>query len=98
MSTFQEELKSLRSQINDVDDELLKILARRVEISTAIGRLKHANGLAIVDAIRETEMIAERATTGALLNLPEAWITDLFRTILDGCVEISQQRFDFATE
>ena len=64
MSTFQQELQALRTEIDDVDHELLQILKRRVEISTAIGRLKLANGRGIVDAAREGEMVAARALAG----------------------------------
>jgi chorismate mutase len=94
MSTFQENLKSLRSQIDDVDDKFLEILARRVEISIAIARLKRVHDLPILDTTRESQMIAERVSAGTPLNLPDDWISELFKIILEGCRTISCQRLD----
>ena len=98
MSTFQQELQALRTEIDDVDHELLQILKRRVEISTAIGRLKLANGRGIVDAAREGEMVAARALAGTSIGLPEDWTSELFKTLLKGCVAISHERLSAVAE
>ena len=98
MSTFQQDLQALRAQIDDVDHELLQSLKRRAEISTAIGRLKLENGRGIVDAAREDEMVAARASAGCSLGLPEDWTSDLFKTVLKGCVAISHERLGAVAE
>ncbi|WP_397392741.1 chorismate mutase [Polynucleobacter sp.] len=94
MTIYKQELELLRSQIDDVDSDLLKTLRRRAEISTAISHLKLANGKAIIDPIRESEMVLVRASEGMSLGLPEAWVSDLFKAILKGCVEISCARLE----
>lgn len=92
MITFQQELELLRTQIDDIDLDLLQILRRRVEISTAISHLKLINGKAIVDSTRESEMVRARASKGLSLGLPEDWVSELFNAILKGCVAISRDR------
>ena len=92
MTAFQKELKFLRSQIDDVDSKLLELLARRVEISSAIAQLKVTNGLPIHEPAREAEIIAGRVSTVKPLKLPEDWLSELFKIILRGCRTISHQR------
>jgi len=50
------ELNLLRNQIQDVDDELVHLLERRMRLSQAIGRYKAANELPIYDPIREAKL------------------------------------------
>jgi monofunctional chorismate mutase len=95
---FQEELESLRAHIDAIDNELLNALARRVEVSTAIGRLKLANGLTVLDATREIKMIGERGAAAANLNLPQNWVMNLFREIVSECRAISRERLAVSGE
>ena len=55
-------------------------------------------GRGIVDAAREDEMVAARASAGCSLGLPEDWTSDLFKTVLKGCVAISHERLGAVAE
>lgn len=79
------ELKELRAQIDAIDDELLALLVRRLEIAREVGALKAARGLPVRDAAREAELLnrmemaappesraAVRALFGNLLALSRA--------------------------
>lgn len=51
------ELSHLRKEIDEVDDVLIELLKKRIEISKKIGRIKKNNGLEIYDSKRESEII-----------------------------------------
>ena len=51
------ELKEIRNQIDRVDDMLLTSFASRMRLSAQIAEYKKENGLPVLDAEREKEMI-----------------------------------------
>ncbi|HHX83668.1 MAG TPA: chorismate mutase, partial [Pseudomonadaceae bacterium] len=50
-------LLQLRDSIDQIDDELLAVLARRFEITARVGQLKAEHGLDSVDPVREQEKL-----------------------------------------
>lgn len=91
---FGHELAQLRREIDAIDAQLMMVLARRSNVSSAIGRLKHTQGLPIYDADREQALINERASQGVQSGLPQRWTADLFGLILAGCRSISSVQLD----
>lgn len=51
------ELKDIRSTIDQIDDELLKLFVRRMEASREVAAYKKENGLPILDSGREREVL-----------------------------------------
>ena len=51
------ELQDYRKQIDEIDDELVKLFAKRMEVSEGIASYKKERGLPILDAGREHEKI-----------------------------------------
>ena len=50
-------LKELRKQINEIDDEILSLYLKRMNISKQIGQYKKEHSLPIYDQKREEELI-----------------------------------------
>jgi chorismate mutase len=55
-------LSSMRQEIDAIDDELSRLLLRRLELACSIGSLKADLGLAIRDACRENAVLDKVAT------------------------------------
>ena len=55
------ELKELREQINDIDREMLDLFLRRMEVAENVAEYKRQNGLPVLDAERERELLANIA-------------------------------------
>ena len=55
------ELKDLRSEIDKVDDEMVKLFTKRMEISAQIAACKKEKNLPIFVPAREREKLAEVA-------------------------------------
>ena len=61
------DLQDYRRELDGLDDELLKLFARRMEISAAIGAYKREQGLPVYDPARERQIllkITERSPEG----------------------------------
>jgi chorismate mutase len=58
MATPQEELKTLRASIDNIDAALIHMLAERFRCTKAVGLLKATSGLPPADPAREREQIA----------------------------------------
>lgn len=58
------ELTDLRKQINEIDEQLLKLFIDRMHVSAGVAEYKRQNNMPVLDAARERELlarIAERA-------------------------------------
>ena len=74
-------LSALRSEIDDIDDELLQLLARRMNVSSQIGAYKKEMGLTVVQMDRWKRILAEHLETGSKLGLSKELIEKVFEAI-----------------
>jgi chorismate mutase/prephenate dehydrogenase len=58
------ELDGLRVQIGEVDQQIVDLIARRLDLAARIGALKEKLGLPVMDPAREAEVV-RRAAAGA---------------------------------
>lgn len=52
------EIEHLRENIDEIDDEIVRLLARRFRITEKVGQLKAVAGFAALDAAREERQLA----------------------------------------
>ena len=62
------ELQQLRQKIDDIDEELIRLFAQRMEVSKAIGAYKKERDLPIFVPQREREKLADVATLAGELS------------------------------
>ena len=75
-----EDLHEWRSEIDSVDNEIMKLLCKRFEITKKIRRYKKANDMLVMDKAREEHIIQEK--TGSS-GLPRKFIKDLYKIIFE---------------
>ena len=51
------ELNELRNEINQIDDEILRLFLRRMELAAQVGTYKRAHDLPILQPQREQEIL-----------------------------------------
>lgn len=73
---------ALRAQIDDLDHELLQLLARRMEVVGRLSAVKRSAGKRVRDPERERSLLADRGQLGHTLGLPQDLIESLFRVIM----------------
>ncbi|MCB2224679.1 MAG: prephenate dehydrogenase/arogenate dehydrogenase family protein [Actinobacteria bacterium] len=76
------ELRETRDLIDEIDAEIVALLARRSLLSTRAGRIKSEAGAGIRDAARERELLDERRRWAAERGLGEETVADVFSAIL----------------
>lgn len=74
-----ERLKSLRDRIDAVDQQLLQLLAQRLQLVAEVGEAKHVLGLPIYVPEREAAMLAQRRAEAEALGVPADLIEDILR-------------------
>ena len=75
------ELTALRCEIDDIDDEFLQLLARRMNIASQIGDYKKRKGLTVVQMDRWKQILNDHLVTGKKLGLDEELINAVFEAI-----------------
>ncbi len=76
-------IPSLRDEIDRVDRELIKLVARRLYSSVEIARIKSAKGLEMRSPDREAELIEEAVQDGEALGVDREYVEDLMKTVLE---------------
>jgi chorismate mutase len=78
---FHEALERLRQQINQLDDELVQMLGRRMQIAEQIGNYKRKNNITILQPTRWHEIIEKAFLKGDKLGLSREFITRYFDAV-----------------
>ncbi|STO56555.1 bifunctional chorismate mutase/prephenate dehydrogenase [Grimontia hollisae] len=73
------ELTHLRDQIDDVDKQMVELLARRLALVAEVGEVKSKHGLPIYAPDREAAMLASRREEAASKGVPPDLIEDILR-------------------
>jgi len=76
------ELRELRSLIDELDLELVRLLARRTRLARGAGRIKASRDLEVRDPVRERELLARRREWARELGLDEEAVAAVFRSIV----------------
>jgi chorismate mutase len=80
-SNFQHLLHDLRTEIDEVDEELLHLLKKRIEIVEKIGLVKEENDVTVFQLDRWIEILNSRGALATKLGISEDFIIDVFKSI-----------------
>ncbi|MCB0748061.1 MAG: chorismate mutase, partial [Ignavibacteriae bacterium] len=86
-------LDNIRENINSVDSELLKLLAKRRQLSKDVVNSKIASDQPIRDTDRETELLSRIINAGKEFGLDSHYISKIFYDIIDDSVHLQQNHF-----
>lgn len=78
---FEDHLTQLRSTIDEIDDEIIMKLAKRMEVAEEIGRYKKENDVTILQVKRWEEIINKRIAMGDSMGLSEEFMSKLLQII-----------------
>jgi chorismate mutase len=86
---IEKDLESLRHEVREIDDELVGLLVKRVEVAKKIGQIKKRNSLPIFDPQREA-FNNDRNRELARGSLPEPMIDELTDFLANWAREIQK--------
>ncbi len=78
---FLETIEQLRNQIDEVDNELLNLLSKRMKLAESIGKYKKRNNIAILQADRWNEILEKTQAVGKLKGLSPEFIRTFLRAV-----------------
>lgn len=81
------ELQEVRTQIDEIDEQLVRLLAERFKLTHGVGLLKAKQDLSSVDSSREAEKIARLRDLCSSLDLDPNLVEELFTRIMQEVVK-----------
>ena len=78
---FTSSLQGLRTQIDDLDSELLEVLKRRMNVAEQKKKNKKENGVTILQTDRWSKILENRIKIGGKYNLSEEFMIKLLKAI-----------------
>lgn len=82
MKDFEQKLQQCRTEIDEIDQKLVQLLATRREVTARVGDIKSQVGMPIFAPEREQILLTKLKQQGAKLNLSTQLVEDLFRRIM----------------
>ncbi len=76
-----ENITALRKQIDEIDNNIIEVLAKRMRISREIGQYKKEHGMTILQTARYTEILEKRGAQGSLMGIDPECIKKIFEAI-----------------
>ena len=83
----ERDLAGLRGEIDDIDSELLQLLARRMEVSAQIGEYKKSHNVTVVQMDRWKKILDDHVTTGMEMGLSPELINKVFEAVHQASIE-----------
>ena len=78
---FLASLSGLRQQIDEIDEEVLNLLAERMKLAEQIGTYKRKNNIAILQPSRWNSLLEDAKKRGESRNLSTDFVTSLLQAI-----------------
>jgi chorismate mutase len=91
---FENRLENLRLRIDDIDHEILEVLAARMKIVRQIGQYKKENKVTALQVNRWSQIIEDRLKIARKLDLDEEFIKVMFQIIHEDSVRLQTEIMD----
>lgn len=76
-----EDIQILRKQIDELDNDLMSLLAKRMRVCREIGQYKKEHNMTVLQANRYKEILEKRGAQGALCGMSADFIAQIFEGI-----------------
>lgn len=93
MTDHSKRLSELRANIDELDSELVSILARRAKLTTQVGQIKSQTGMPVYVPERERELIASRRDEAEKAGVSPELTEDLLRRIMRESYHTQNNRY-----
>ena len=76
-----ESIVQLRKQIDEVDNQLMELLAKRMGVCREIGKYKKEHNMTVLQTSRYNEILEKRGAQGALTGMSPEFVAKVFESI-----------------
>lgn len=91
---FKNQLKTLRSQIDLIDDQIMDMMGKRMKIVDNIGGLKKKNNVAILQVKRWNQILERMIQLGKEYNLSEEFVLKIYKAIHQESIDHQKKVMD----
>src|SRR3990172_12092542 len=84
-------MKEVREKVNQIDEQILKLLAERRELSVKVVKLKNEQKAFIRDKVREKELLTRLIERGREIGLDSHYVYKIFYEIVSDSVKLQNQ-------
>jgi chorismate mutase len=88
---YQRRMKELRSEVDNIDEHIIQLLGKRMEIAKKMGILKRKNNISILQPHRWKEIISSRLSAGGDYNLTKDFTFQLFQIIHEEAIQQQEE-------
>lgn len=89
----EQELSQLRGNIDQLDEEIVRLLRERMDLVDEIGQIKYESDLSIFQMERWVQILERRSQQAGQLNLSKAFVEELFQIVHKYSVERQTEVF-----
>ncbi|KYC48850.1 MAG: chorismate mutase [Candidatus Methanofastidiosum methylothiophilum] len=79
---MESSLEALREEINRIDEDIIGLLSRRMEVSRKIAALKKDKGIPVEDRDREKTLFLKLERDARTNNINEKFVSEVFGIII----------------
>jgi len=90
---FAQQLSDLRQGIDELDSQLVDLLAKRAALASKVGDIKAKTGMPIYVPSREAALLADRQQQAEAAGVSPALVEDLLRRIMRESYHIQNNRY-----
>ena len=76
-----EGITTLRKQIDELDNQLMELMAKRMRVCREIGQYKKEHNMTVLQTARYSEILEKRGAQGALCGMDSQFVTKVFEQI-----------------
>lgn len=80
-SITTEGITQLRKQIDELDNQLMELLSKRMRVCREIGQYKKEHNMTVLQAARYNEILDKRGAQGSLCGMAPAFIKTVFEAV-----------------
>lgn len=85
-----EKITALRQKIDEIDEKILLLLKKRIEISKKIGEIKRKQGIPVKDPGREGEKYKQVLERALKLGLNPEDVINIYQKIIDMSIRVQE--------
>ncbi len=76
-----EGIKELRKQIDELDNDLMELLSKRMRVCREIGQYKKEHNMTVLQTSRYNEILDKRGAQGSLCGMDSSFVKEVFEAI-----------------
>ena len=80
-NTSTEGITTLRKQIDELDNQLMELLSKRMRVCREIGHYKKEHNMTVLQTSRYNEILDKRGAQGSLLGMGPEFVASVFESI-----------------